>query len=233
MHAPAQGTEGTVYFGWRDSDLFPVAIKVPHGGNEEALRLEAEALSSLCHPNIVPLLAAPTIADGRTVIVMPMLMPLAYFLPMTTTGARGVLLDVLAALEYIHGKGRIQGDLRVGNVALNDERRAILLDFSNHLSRSPRTPDQIMAPELIRGASHSPQSDIYAAGLLAMELIGAPFIAPGESLPQMVDAHLYRSIPPVFGASEWNAAIAKACAKDPDARYGNALEMRRVIEALA
>lgn len=228
MRRPLIAGESAIYFGWRDSDYAPVAIKVPHPGSEQAAEGEARALAELRHPNIVPLIAYEKTSEGRPALVLPMLLPATYFMPMGLAETKKTLAGVLNALEYIHARGHVFGDLRAENIVVDDERTPILVDFGNFYRDDFWTVPEIMAPEFITGAANSPLSDIYAAGLLALELVGRPFIRPGGAPSKAIAAHLHQHPQPT-GFDELDAVIARACSKDPAKRYQSAVEMREAI----
>jgi serine/threonine-protein kinase len=86
-----------------------------------------------------------------------------------------------------------------------------------------------MAPELFRGTPASPQSDIYALGVMLYHTLSGrlPFI--GDNIHQVIQLHQHQPVPeinelvPVPDALD---AILKRClAKSPGDRYGSAREL--------
>lgn len=80
------------------------------------------------------------------------------------------------------------------------------------------------APELLTGRAPSAATDEYALACTAVELItGAPpFVAPTAGA--LIDAHLHQAPPRMARKVSWvphafDSIMAKAMAKDPDARY--------------
>ncbi|CAN5874554.1 hypothetical protein BH23GEM9_BH23GEM9_07710 [soil metagenome] len=121
--------------------------------------------------------------------------------------ARALLASVAAALEAAHDRGIIHRDVRPGNVFVeNRTARAVLGDFgiaalleSGSASASRLTAvgvrlgeTRYMSPEQIRGDPVTEQSDVYAFGILAYEVLTGrgPYDAKGEA--QMITAHLQR-----------------------------------------
>jgi tRNA A-37 threonylcarbamoyl transferase component Bud32 len=119
--------------------------------------------------------------------------------------ARSLLASVAGALAAAHDRGIIHRDVRPGNVFVeNRTARAVLGDFgiaalleSGAAAASRLTAAGVrlgetryMSPEQIRGEQVTEQSDVYAFGILAYEVLTGrgPYDAKGEA--QMMKAHL-------------------------------------------
>lgn len=100
--------------------------------------------------------------------------------PMKPDAAMGILRQLCAGLEQAHRQGVIHGDLKLANVLLTKEKRAVLTDFglarfaepdgSRILSRHGGTADY-MAPELLIGEQATVASDVNAMGVLLHALL--------------------------------------------------------------
>src|SRR4029078_4001361 len=99
----------------------------------------------------------------------------------------------LSALEALHARGLVHGDVKVENVFLvrpqagegvKSEALGVLVDggIDSLLSRSAPTPAQTgllpvfgtaknIAPEIARGGKVEPSADLYAVGCLLYELL--------------------------------------------------------------
>ncbi|KZV93248.1 kinase-like protein [Exidia glandulosa HHB12029] len=94
-----------------------------------------------------------------------------------------LILEVAQAVEYLHGKKIVHGDIKGANVLISDEGNARLSDFglsvllaesSQSLTRTSNVHGTYrwMAPELVleEGARHSYASDVWAFGCLIIEV---------------------------------------------------------------
>lgn len=152
--------------------------------------------------------------------------------------ARGLLVAVASALGAAHERGIVHRDVRPGNVFVeNRTARAVLGDFgiaalleSGAASAARLTAAGIklgdtryMSPEQVRGEPVTEQSDVYAFGILAYEVLAGrgPYDVKGEA--QMIAAHLQgepRKLRELRG--DVDAAVAtlieRCLAKDPNRR---------------
>ncbi|MBU2663382.1 protein kinase [Actinoplanes bogorensis] len=95
--------------------------------------------------------------------------------------ARRIAKRILDALSYIHGLNRVHADVSPGNIIVNPDDEAFLIDFGLAAvvgeQGSVGTP-AVMAPEVLDGQHVSTQSDLYSfAASLAMAMLGrAPYV---------------------------------------------------------
>jgi hypothetical protein len=92
-----------------------------------------------------------------------------------------IMRDVCDGLQYMHSKAMVHGDIKSLNVLLDQEgKTAKLCDFglttmgltSSVMSRNPGGTFAWSAPEILcYGHGHTPQSDVYALGILMWELL--------------------------------------------------------------
>jgi serine/threonine protein kinase len=155
----------------------------------EAILREAQLASSLTHPGIARVLDAGT-CDGYAWVETE----LVHGESLESMLARGgddlpsravdLLLQIARALGHAHGNGIVHRDLKPANVLVADGGVAKLIDFglaradgiAVSISRTGElagTP-AYMAPEQLSGASRpGPQADLYALGLIGLELASA------------------------------------------------------------
>lgn len=159
------------------------------GFNVERFRREIQLAAQLQHPHIVPLLAAGD-DDGLLWFSMPYIEGESLRGALTRQGrlpARDVvriLHDVVDALAYAHARGIVHRDIKPENI-LTSGMHALVTDFGVAKALSAAIPvhggtttgmaigtPAYMAPEQLAAdpaADH--RVDLYAAGLLAYELL--------------------------------------------------------------
>lgn len=213
-----------------------VAIKFPSSERAaRSLRVEATAQHRLQHPRIVKTLSLnlkhdpPYVVlefiDGRS---------LRHHLKSGRQLAERELLriasDILEGCAYAHGKNVIHGDISPSNVLIDMSGRAHLTDFglSQDLSSANETLSisrstsqgsvqghqgtlRYVAPELRDGGRKSKSSDVFALGLLLLEML--------------TNDPVYLRFP-IIGAPKWlSDLIERATARLPGSRFGDAGEM--------
>ncbi len=238
--ALGSGGMGTV-FAARDELLHRrVAVKLLHGGSEDALLAEARALAALDHPNAVRVYGLEH-AEGRSFVVTELVdgVSLDHVLAekrrLPCHQVVEVVRSVADALSAIHEAGRVHGDVKPSNI-LREHRtgRVLLTDFG--LSRPVAeaaggplvrgTPGYI-APELARGAcvprELRTRADVYSLAATAFELLTGrlPFEHEDERALVWMQAFAEPPPPSAFLPSlGWrvDAALLGALRKDPRAR---------------
>jgi len=108
--------------------------------------------------------------------------------------ASNLLFDIALALQYLHGRDLVHGDIKPDNLGF-DEERYVLLDFG--VCRKQAQFDagatatgslRTRAPELLIGSTgHGFASDVFALGAVVFNsLVGAfPLFNPGEDIPRV------------------------------------------------
>ncbi len=158
---------------------------------------EAKVLRRLRHPNIVSVFGNG-VADGRPYLLMEYLAgPSLYEVLEGLTKRRlhvpdaiRAVMNVGAAIHYLHRCGYIYRDLKPANVHLR-EGIPVLLDFDVVRRMSDRRPaDRLgtapyMAPEQCLREPLSPATDIYGLGALLYELLTGKW--PHDEPPEAGD----------------------------------------------
>jgi response regulator RpfG family c-di-GMP phosphodiesterase/tRNA A-37 threonylcarbamoyl transferase component Bud32 len=226
----------------RKNELEPAAAKRILG----RFREEAQSAGNLHHPNIVAIYEYGE-DEGAAWIAMELVMGkslrehlAAGFRP-SAGELPGVLAQVLEALDYSHSRGVVHRDIKPGNVLVSEMGEAKITDFGIarvERTQAPRGAEIVgtpyyMAPEQFRGGAADERTDIYAAGVLAYEVLCGrrPFTeAAGDLEAQILDTP---PPPPSAVAPQLPAALdavlGRALAKDPAQRYASA---REFLEAL-
>ena len=235
-----------------------VAIKVMNDAlaRDEDFRTrflhEARAAGSLQHPNVITVYDCGEV-DGHLYIGMELVKGadleqlMGDSTPLTTTNKIEIIIGVLTALSYAHKRGIVHRDIKPANIRVNEEGRALIMDFGiAHIQSSNMTKTGMMvgtpnymAPEQVLGGAITAQTDIFAVGAVLYELLTNLRPFEGENMHSV----LYKIVseppePPekiVTGLRPDLAAICmRALAKEPADRYENALEMAGALtKALA
>jgi serine/threonine protein kinase len=234
----------------------PFALKIisPVFAEDEGARMrfnnEAKLASETPHPNIVSVVDYGEDPQLGVFMVMELVngdtLLAPGLLPMTIRGAIDVLRQVADALEHIHKRGIIHGDIKAENIVLTEEtqqesrhasrrrRVARLLDFGLASRHGHQEDDEglngtppYLAPERVKGAPVSILTDIYALGVLGYLLLTGTLPFDGE-LMAVLNAQVYETAPPMSERRKeqldpaLEALIARAMEKDPAARHPSA-----------
>ncbi|MGB7295335.1 MAG: serine/threonine-protein kinase, partial [Candidatus Aminicenantales bacterium] len=232
----------------------PVAVKVLSAadlGSEGRARLlrEAQATARLNHPGIVAIYDAGE-ADQVPYIVMELVEghSLREAGRLSLAEVLALVRQIAAALEQAHAGGIIHRDLKPENILItNRSGSAKLMDFGLAISQGAQrltTEGTIvgtfsyLAPELIAGHDPSPQSDLYALGVMLYELLAARPPFSGATLMEVLSQHLQA---PVVPPSTYNTGIPPALealvvqllAQQPADRPASAGAVMRALEQLS
>jgi WD40 repeat protein/serine/threonine protein kinase/DNA-binding XRE family transcriptional regulator len=216
-------------------------------------RFEAEAqlVARLEHPYIVPLYDYWR-EPGVAYLVMRLLRggslhellqqgPLP--LPLTLR----VVDQVGAALHAAHRAGVVHRDLKPANILLDADQNAYLADFGIAKDLGGAAEKSAFggayvgspaysSPEQIRAEPVTPQSDIYALGILLYELLTGqkPFVGPTPVA--YIQQHLNTAMPPLIERRSGlpdalDRTIQRATAKVPSARFASVAELVAEVRA--
>jgi len=205
------------------------------------LEREAQVVSKLEHPNIVPLLA---VEDGALVYAYAPGVNLAEALeegPLSATRGLSIARDVLSALDYAHQQDVIHHDVKPGNILIKGE-TALLTDFgfAKDLALANITSEQMMqgtpnymAPEQFRGVRTDLRSDIYGFGAVLYHMIAGDPPFGGDVLRFLVGDESIRLAPLPPQPGDLHEVIHKALSRDPDDRFQSAREMLKALDPVA
>jgi putative nucleotidyltransferase with HDIG domain len=209
------GVLGTVYYAEHPVIGRRAAIKVlSQEVSRGAARLERflthlKVVGSIRHPNIVDVLDVGQTPTGATFIVMEMLEGESLDERLERVGmldeitAVRVLAQIASAVGAAHDRSLIHGALKAGNVFITNNVDypdfVKVLDFGalTLTATAAQKPSPYWAPELRVGNPPDSESDVFAIGVLAYEmLVGArPFASHGALAPAQVARELDGSRP--------------------------------------
>ena len=232
-----------------------VAIKVlceTFGADVHAALLrEARAAAALNHPNICTIHEIGD-ADGHMFIVMEHVEGQSMLrLAAEGLGYSSVIeyaKQIADALAHAHERGIIHRDLKSANLMVSADGRVKVLDFgiakltgdvASQAMTAPATASGMvsgtpayMAPEVLRGGTADPRSDIWAIGIVLYEMAAGRRPFDGDT-PFDVSAAILRDKPPALARSvpaALRSVVARCLAKDPAGRYQQAREIRTALE---
>ncbi|HEX8963885.1 MAG TPA: HDOD domain-containing protein [Rhodocyclaceae bacterium] len=246
-----RGAQSVVYLAWDPQLQRDVAIKTMHfataeAGQNAALLAEARTISKLRHPNVVPIFDAGE-QGGDPYLVFEYVegRSLADALKadgaMPSGKAAEMMRQVADALAQAHAQGIIHRDLKPSNILIDARGTPRVMDFGIAVKIAGDAPEAqkglsgtpfYMAPEYVTKQVISAKNDVFAAGLILLEMLTGKRAIQGDSLAKI----LYSvscdqvAIPADAGIDErLGAIILKCCALDPGLRYPSAAQ---VAEAL-
>ena len=221
------GGMGAVYRARRNDGLFEqtVAIKFmrPLGNLAAAQALvdaERRTLARMQHPGIARILDGGTTADGLHYLVMEHVqgVPIDQHLHDRAIDPRGrvaLLREVCDAVADAHRHLVLHCDLKPANILVDGDGRTRLIDFGIARLRDvidPALPQGFTrgyaSPQRLAGEAPTVADDVYALGVLLLELVGGQ--RPDGSTPPGA---------PVTMDAELAAIAARAMATEPAARY--------------
>lgn len=238
-----------------------VALKVmaPSHSLDEAFRLrfirESQAAAAVDDPHIIPVYEAGD-ADGMLFIAMRLVRGgdlrtlVRRHGPLEPSRAEWILSGVASALDAAHARGLVHRDVKPANMLLDVRAgrpdHVYLSDFgvskaaldTSDLSGSGQFLGTVdyAAPEQIHGRRVDGQTDQYALGCSAYELLcGRPPFA-GKDLVAVMFAQV-ATLPPkpstVIGdlPAAVDDVFARALAKSPDERYDSCLDFARALRS--
>lgn len=151
----------------------------------DRLLAEARTLAQVRHSNVV-IVHGADVRDGRAGLWMELVDGQTLEARLSTHGPMGageiatIGIDLCQALAAVHAQGLVHGDVKAQNVMREKGGRIVLMDFGAGRAQgadaagAAGTP-MYLAPEVLAGAPHTPQSDLYSLGVLLFHLLTNKF----------------------------------------------------------
>lgn len=200
----------------------------------DALKAEFALLGSLSHPNLATVHDFAYVEGEYAFFTQSLVagVPL-HHAGIDLLEPRGVHLvaQLCRALDYLHARGVVHGDVKPGNILVEGE-RLVLLDFG--VSRALGASSELgvvgsppyMSPELITGGAADGRSDLYALGVTLYQLLSGTVPFRGTST-QVLMAQVESEPPALPGSVPFplQALVARLIAKAPEDRPSSATEV--------
>lgn len=195
------GGMGVVYRAYDRLTGDIVALKQVHVGLEQlafqskadntdihlALAQEFRVLASLWHPNVISVLDYGFDEKRQPFFTMSYLENhqnlLKHGANLSFSAKIDLLNQLLEALIYLHRRGIVHRDLKPDNVLVSPDGHLRVVDFGLAIEGQQEAglagTIAYMSPEVLTGKPASPQSDLFAFGIMAVELLTGhyPFLS--------------------------------------------------------
>ncbi len=207
---------------------------------------EMRALITLDHPNVVKIIDHGR--DGKIFYyVMEFLDGITLQQkieagPLDVNEVVGYIIQICNGLEAIHERNFIHCDLKPANVMVVKDGGVKICDLGIAFAYDSTKPERwqtigtatIIAPELWTGQEPTPQSDIYALGMIIYELLAGTLPFSANTLQELMQHHrqtipkdLYQVNPKV---PKWLSDIVqKTLEKNPEQRFESPGALRQAI----
>ena len=264
-----EGGMGAVYRGQQVNLDRPVAVKLIRAefARDDMILSrffrEAKIMSALQHPNIVTMLDFGQDEEtGALYLVMELLRgtSLSELLEERRIFSLHQVLSIgaqlAAALSESHQQNVVHRDLKPENIFIDEvpgrDIHVTLIDFGiarvddNQVTKLTKTgaiqgTPTYMAPEQIEGLEIVPQTDFYALGVILYEMIAGQEPFPGDSLMQVLMAHLTAEPPDLSERWRLQQPVSRMVvdlvhgmlSKNPEDRPESALQLVKTLQSLS
>jgi len=214
-----------------------------HPTDRVALAGEFRLLATLRHPNVISVLDYGFDSTGQPFFTMILEEGGTSIVEAargrTLEGKVALLVETLRGLAYVHRRGIVHRDVKPENILVVGG-HVRLLDFGLSALREDLAPDgsltgtfDYLAPEVLRGDAPTEQSDLFAVGVVAYEILAGrhPFAAHdlATSWANVLTGRLPLPDPDVDPRLE--PVLGRLLARDPAARFRDASEVAVALAA--
>ena len=210
---------------------------------------EAQAATSLAHPNLVEIYDVGEYKNHHYIVMeyvagKTLKKVIRDRAPLLNLEAVDTMKQLTSAVAEAHKRGIIHRDIKPQNVIVKSDGSLKILDFgiatakgSAQLTQANNVMGSVhyLAPELAKGEPASPQSDIYALGIVFYEMLTGDVPFKADQAVQIALQHMREPMPSVRKANpnvpqSVENIIIRATAKNPKLRYQSCDEMLKDLE---
>ena len=210
---------------------------------------EAQAATTLAHPNIVEIYDVGEYKNHHYIVMeyvagKTLKKVIRDRAPLLNLEAVDTMKQLTSAVAEAHKRGIIHRDIKPQNVIVKSDGSLKILDFgiatakgSAQLTQANNVMGSVhyLAPELAKREPASPQSDIYALGIVFYEMLTGDVPFKADQAVQIALQHMREPMPSVRKANpnvpqSVENIIIRATAKNPKLRYQSCDEMLKDLE---
>ncbi len=244
------GSTGSVFRAVDTETGRTVAVKrittLPTDAQRAAFHREARTLAGLDHPSVLRLVELIDTDEHLALVteyagggsLRDALRTRGPFAPAKVVA---LLAPVASALAETHRDGIVHRDVKPSNIVLRDDGTPVLADFGlaltdpgvSQTSSAALGSASYLDPEVADGVMPSPASDLYSLGVVAYELLTGRTPFAGDTPLAVLRAADRGDFQPLDRATcgQFGAAVERAIARDPAARYPDAESLLRAWSA--
>ena len=236
-----------------------VAIKILPGSLSEVeefrerFDVEAKAVASLVHENIMQMYSKGVTDDGIHYFAMEyvdgedLADKMKRGVTFSEAEATEIAIQVCRGLEAAWRKNIIHRDIKPSNIMIAQNGVVKIADFglAKSLDATKKLTQTNMymgtvaytSPEQGEGKPLDHRTDIYSLGIVYYQLLTGSVPFRGETPSSVIYKHVYEAPPPPRAINpsispQAEAVVLKAIAKKPDDRFQNVVEFRDALESL-
>lgn len=236
-----------------DRDVAIKVLRLEYANDAEFIERfdrEAQAATSLSHPNIVNIY---DVGEEEHILYMVMEyidgLTLKEYIqqnsPIAVEEALEIMKQLTDAISHAHANGLIHRDIKPQNVLVDHDGNVKITDFGIAMALSATSLTQTnsilgsvhyLSPEQARGGIATKKSDIYSLGIVLFELLTGQLPFSGQSPVSIALKHLQNETPSVRELNNQipqsvENIVLKATAKNPLHRYESAYEMEMALNS--
>lgn len=233
-----------------------VAVKVlrPQFSDDDEFirrfRREAQAATSLSHPNVVSIYDVGEEDDLYYIVMEYVEGPTLKQLigqkgTISLTETVNIMKQISSAIAHAHENQIVHRDIKPHNILLSKKGEAKVTDFGIARAMASATITHTntvmgsvhyLSPEQARGGIVNEKSDIYSLGIVLYEMLTGKVPFSGDTAVSIAIKHLQMDVPsprqtnPTLPQSIENIVL-KATTKDPFHRYHNVIDMEADLDS--
>jgi eukaryotic-like serine/threonine-protein kinase len=244
-----KGAQGVVYLA-KDLKLSrQVAVKTLLHKNKDGEQIfnEAKNVSSLQHPNIIPLYEIGAHND-KPYLVYPYVKgkTLSDYIDntekLTVLQSTKIISAVLDGLAHAHDKNIVHRDLNPSNILIDENDNPRIMDFgissfAGHSTSENNVAGTVnyMAPETLNNNPSGPWSDVFSIGVVLFEMLTNHSLFKADNSMVSIYKILNDNILPPSSRNkavdkELDQIVLKALSKTQAERYQTASEMKEALD---